>query len=83
MRAAPAQLASPQVPARQRKAMPAGPRTWPAWLALNGGNRDHALHDAYSAGWKTMPALAEVCGLSVAHVSRIIRRVEEEERGET
>jgi hypothetical protein len=30
-----------------------------------------------------MPALAEVCGLSVAHVSRIIRRVEEEERGET
>jgi REP element-mobilizing transposase RayT len=83
MRAAPEQLASPQVPARQRKAMPAGPRTWPAWLALNGGNRDHALHDAYSAGWKTMPALAEVCGLSVAHVSRIIRRVEEEERGET
>jgi REP element-mobilizing transposase RayT len=35
-RAAPARLASPQVPARHRKATPAGPRTWPAWLALKG-----------------------------------------------
>jgi hypothetical protein len=35
-RAAPAHQASPQVPARHRKATPAGPRTWPAWLTLKG-----------------------------------------------
>jgi putative transposase len=81
--AAPERLSSPQVPTRQRKATPTGPRTWPAWLALSGGNRDRALHNAYSAGWKTMPALAEACGLSVAYVSRVIRRVEREERGVT
>jgi uncharacterized protein YerC len=34
------------------------------------------MHDAYVAGWKTMPGLAEACGLSLAHVSRVIRRVE-------
>ena len=82
-RAAPERLASPQVPARQRKAAAAGPRTWPAWLALHGGDRDRALHGAYRAGWKTMPALAQACGLSVAHVSRVIRLVEREERRET
>jgi hypothetical protein len=41
-RAAPKRLASPQVPARQRKATPAGRRTRSAWLALNGGNRGRA-----------------------------------------
>lgn len=82
-RAAPEQLASPQVPARQRKAAAAGPRTWPAWLAQSGGDRDRALHAAYSAGWQTMPGLALACGLSVAQVSRVIRRVEGEERRET
>jgi putative transposase len=75
-RASPERLASAQVPARQRKAPVAGPRTWPAWLALNSGDRDRAMHDAYVAGWKTMPGLAEACGLSLAHVSRVIRRVE-------
>jgi hypothetical protein len=30
-----------------------------------------------------MPALAEACRLSVSHVSRVIRRVEREERGKT
>lgn len=45
-----------------------------------GGNRDRALHEAYSAGWKTMPGLADVCGLSVAHVGRVIRREEKRVR---
>ena len=81
--ATPQRLASNQVPARQRQSLATGPRTWPAWLALHGGDRDRALHGAYQAGWKTMPALAEACGLSVAHVSRVIRQVELEERGET
>lgn len=80
-RATPERLSSRQVPAQQRKGPAAGPRTWLAWLTLHDGDRNRALHDAYRAGWKTMPCLAEACGLSVAHVSRVIRRVEREERG--
>lgn len=62
-----------EVPLRQRQASPSGPTSWPAWLEANAGDRARALHAAYHAGWKTMPALAAECGLSVAHVSRLIR----------
>jgi hypothetical protein len=72
------------VPARQRTATPPGPTTWDGWLQIHGGARAQALHAAYRAGWKTMPGLAAACGLSVAHVSRLVRAVEAgEERGET
>lgn len=82
--AAPARTAR-DVPLRQRAAAAPGPQTWQGWLAALGGDRDRALHAAYRAGWKTMPGLAAECGLSVAHVGRLIRRVEvgSEEKGET
>jgi hypothetical protein len=49
-------------------------------LQAHGGERARALQAAYRAGWKTMPGLAAECGLSVAHVSRLIRVVEAGER---
>jgi putative transposase len=79
-RAAPAQSAARDVPMRQRKLSSSGPRTWAGWLAAHHGRTADALHAAYRAGWKTMPGLATESGLSVAHVSRLIRGVE---RGET
>ena len=82
-RATPQRLASPQVPARQRKALGAGPQTWPAWLERYDGDRNAALHAAYRAGWGSMPALASMCGLSVAQVSRVIRGAEGKEKEET
>jgi len=53
-----------------------GPATWDAWLHARDGSRAQALHAAYRAGWKTMPGLAAASGLSVGHVSRLIRAVE-------
>ncbi len=75
-----ARLQSADVPARQRSPAAVGPTTWAAWLERHAGLRPQALHAAYRAGWKSMPGLASECGLSVAHVSRLIRGVE---RGET
>lgn len=71
--AAPASRQSRQVPAPQRAAASRGPTSWAGWLKAHGGQRAEALRAAYLAGWKTMPGLAEECGLSVAHVSRLIR----------
>ena len=83
-RAAPSARQSREVPVRQRSAAAPGPAPWEAWLQAHEGRRAPALHAAYRAGWKTMPGLAAACGLSVAHVSRLIRAVEAgEERGET
>jgi hypothetical protein len=79
-RAAPAQSAARDVPMRQRRLSSSGSRTWAGWLAAHHGQTANALHAAYRAGWKTMPGLATESGLSVAHVSRLIRGVE---RGET
>lgn len=81
-RAKPSRLLAGAVPARQRKPATSGPRTWAGWLELHAGQRAPALHAAYRAGWKSMPGLASACGLSVAHVSRLIRAIEGE-RGET
>jgi len=68
----------------QRVTAAPGPATWDGWLRAHEGSRDHPLHAAYRAGWKTMPGLAAECGLSVAHVSRLIRAVEAgEETAET
>jgi len=70
---------SREVPVRQRIAAARGPDTsdaWDAWLQAHDGHRAQALHAAYRAGWKTMPGLAAACGLSVGHVSRLIRGVE-------
>lgn len=82
--AAPPARASRDVPLAQRRpAPPPMPATWPAWLAAHQGQRAPALHAAYRAGWKTMPGLAAECGLSVAHVRRLIRKEaagEEEEK---
>ena len=83
-RAASSARQSPEVPLRQRSAAAPGPATWDAWLQAHEGRRAQALHAAYRAGWMTMPKLAVECGLSVAHVSRLIRAVEAgDERGET
>jgi len=65
-----------EVPVRQRITAARGPATWDAWLQAHDGLRAQALHAAYQAGWKTMPGLAAACGLSVGHVSRLIRGVE-------
>lgn len=75
-----AQTRSRDVPAGQRRPAPQGPHSWSAWLALHADDRARALHAAYRGGWRTMPGLADACGLSVAHVSRLIRGVE---KGET
>ena len=75
-RAAPAARQSREVPSRQRNAVRPGPASWDGWLQAHGGGRAQTLHAAYRAGWKTMPGLAAECGLSVAHVSRLIRAVE-------
>ncbi len=72
---------SREVPVRQRVTAAWGPATWDAWLHARDGSRAQALHAAYRAGWKTMPGLAAACGLSVGHVSRLIRGMEE--TGET
>ena len=80
-RAAPTARQSREVPMRQRMTAAPGPATWDGWLQAHDGRRTQALHAAYRAGWKTMPGLAAECGLSVAHVSRLIRA--REERGET
>jgi putative transposase len=83
-RAAPSARQSREVPERQRSATAPCPATSVGWLQAYEGRRAQALHAAYRAGWKTMPGLAASCGLSVAHVSRLIRAVEAgEERGET
>jgi REP element-mobilizing transposase RayT len=50
-----------------------GPATWDAWLQAHECCRAQALHAAYRAGWRTMLALAAACGLSVGHVSRLVR----------
>lgn len=71
--AAPAGRQSRPVPAPQRAAASRGPISRAGWLNAHGGQRAEALRAAYLAGWKTMPGLAEECGLSVAHVSRLIR----------
>jgi REP element-mobilizing transposase RayT len=84
--ATPPARASRDVPMAQRRPLPSPmPDTWQAWLAAYQGQRAPALHAAYRAGWKTMPGLAAECGLSVAHVSRLIRRAEVagEVKGET
>jgi REP element-mobilizing transposase RayT len=79
-RATPQRSASAQVPLRQRRPLTSGPGNWAGWLAAHHGEPARALQAAYRAGWRTMPGLASEAGLSVAHVSRLIRRVE---RGET
>jgi len=86
-RAEPQARQSREVPVRQRITAARGPATWDtwdAWLQAHDGSRAQALHAAYRAGWKTMPGLAAACGLSVGHVSRLIRGVEAGvEKGET
>jgi putative transposase len=57
--------------------------TWPAWLARAGHDRDRGLYLAYREGAWTMSALAREAALSVSHVSRLIARVELEEKGKT
>jgi hypothetical protein len=75
-RAEPQARQSRKVPVRQRITAAHGPATWDARLQAHEGHRAQALHAAYRAGWKTMPGLAAACGLSVGHVSRLIRAVE-------
>ena len=72
-RADPQARQSREVPVWQRITAARGPATWDAWLQAQDGRRAQALHVAYRAGWKTMPALAAACGLSVGQVSRLIR----------
>ena len=80
-RAEPHARQSREVPVRQRVTAAQGPATWDAWLQAHEGRRAQALHAAYRPGWKTMPGLAAACGLSVGHVSRLIRGMED--TGET
>lgn len=71
--AAPAGRQSRQVPAPQRAAASRGRISRAGWLKAHGGQRAEALRAAYLASWKTMPGLADECGLSVALVGRMIR----------
>jgi REP element-mobilizing transposase RayT len=57
--------------------------TWADWLARADNDRDRGLYLAYRQGAWTMTALAREAALSVSHVSRVIARVEREEKGET
>ena len=89
-RAEPQARQSREVPLRQRITATRAPASWAtfaswdAWLQAHEGRRAQALHAAYRAAWKTMPGLAAECGLSVGHVSRLIRAVEAGvEKGET
>lgn len=75
-KAAPSARQSHEIPSRQRKGAASGPATWDGWLTAHAGSRARALHAAYRAGWMAMPGLASVSGLSVAHVSRLIRAVD-------
>lgn len=74
-----AQLAQREVPKAQRRiGLP-----WAEWLARAGHDRDRGLYLAYRDGAWTMPSLAREIALSVSHVSRVITRLEREEKGET
>ena len=74
----PQQQAAKSIPRAQRSRA----LTWPACLSQCEGDRVKALYMAYTQGAMTMTALAEQSGLSVSHVSRLIRRAEEG-KGET
>ncbi len=73
------QRAQREVPKAQRRIE----LTWPDWLARAGHDRDRGLYLAYREGAWTMSALAREAALSVSHVSRLIARVELEEKRET
>jgi len=64
----PKRLSARAIPRSQRSA----PTTWPQFLAASRGQRNPALCAACRSGQFTMTALAEVTGLSVTHVSRLI-----------
>ena len=68
----PAAAARPEIPKQQRLA----PRNWAQCLAECNGDRDAALHSAYSRHGLTMTALAQATGLSVSRVSRVIAALE-------
>ncbi|MBL8326721.1 MAG: transposase [Rubrivivax sp.] len=62
-------------------------RCWADWLAACDGDRPLALARAYREGGLTMTQLAQDTGLSVSHISRLVRageqRVAGEGKGET
>ena len=68
----PAATARPEIPKQQRLA----PRSWAQCLAECNGDRDAALHSAYSRHGLTMITLAQATGLSVSRVSRLIAALE-------
>jgi hypothetical protein len=69
--ASPKALRSADIPRAQRKA----PCSLAAFKTLH-GDRDRALHAAYTQGGMTMTSLATESGLSVSRVSRIVAQVE-------
>jgi REP element-mobilizing transposase RayT len=73
------QRAQREVPKAQRRIE----LKWADWLARADNDRDRGLYLAYRQGAWTMTALAREAALSVSHVSRVIARVEREEKGET
>ncbi len=74
------QQVSREVPASQRRRPPAAKtapdKTWASALKASNGNRDQALASAYRDHGLTMTALAELAGVSVSRVSRVIAAVE-------
>ncbi len=70
-RASPAALRSADIPRAQRRS----PSSLAALTKLH-GERDGALHAAYTQGGMTMTRLAAESGLSVSRVSRIVAQVE-------
>ena len=71
-----ARKSSGEIPKAQRKQR----ISWQECLAGCGGERDLALAMAYRDQGMTMTWLAQQCGLSVSHVSRLVAGVERDER---
>jgi REP element-mobilizing transposase RayT len=69
-----AQSASPDIPSAQRTT----PLSWLECLQRCAGQRDAALHLAYTSGGHSMTELAKLLGLSVSRVSRLIAAVEKD-----
>jgi REP element-mobilizing transposase RayT len=72
------QLQAPAVPRAQRATW----KTWSQWLAES-PSREQALLKAYRMGGMTMTELAAQAGLSITHVSRLIKSTEKEGKWET
>ncbi len=77
--AQPTRRAASEVPREQRLQH----RSWADCVAICKGNRNDALHMAYRDSGITMTRLAQLTGLSISHVSRLIDAVERNEKGKT